>query len=60
MSRYERPSHRVYCYFFFRQGWQVQVLQVSSRKLPDEQELNVSHRPAFHRWLLSRAGVRDR
>lgn len=27
MSRYERPSHRVYCYFFFRQGWQVQFTE---------------------------------
>jgi hypothetical protein len=24
MSRYERPSHRVYMTFFSRQGWQVQ------------------------------------
>jgi hypothetical protein len=27
MSRYDRPSHRVYMYFFQRQGWQVQFLE---------------------------------
>src|SRR5580658_3522986 len=27
MSRYDRPSHRVYMYFFFRSGWQVQFLE---------------------------------
>ena len=27
MSRYERPSHRVYMSFFFRSGWQVQFLE---------------------------------
>lgn len=27
MSRYDRPSHRVYCYFFFRSGWQVQFTE---------------------------------
>jgi hypothetical protein len=27
MSRYDRPSHRVYMTFFYRQGWQVQFLE---------------------------------
>jgi hypothetical protein len=27
MSRYDRPSHRVYMGFFFRQGWQVSFLE---------------------------------
>ena len=27
MSRYDRPSHQVYCYFFKRGGWQVQFLE---------------------------------
>jgi hypothetical protein len=27
MSRYERPSQRVYMSFFFRSGWQVQFLE---------------------------------
>jgi hypothetical protein len=27
MSRYERPSHRVYMSFFMRSGWQVQFLE---------------------------------
>ncbi len=27
MSRYDRPSHRVYMSFFFRAGWQVQFVE---------------------------------
>jgi hypothetical protein len=27
MSRYDRPSHQVYCYFFKRGGWEVQFLE---------------------------------
>jgi hypothetical protein len=27
MSRYDRPSHQVYLYFFLRSGWQVQFLE---------------------------------
>jgi hypothetical protein len=27
MSRYDRPTHRVYMTFFFRSGWQVQFLE---------------------------------
>jgi hypothetical protein len=27
MSRFDRPSHRVFMTFFFRQGWQVQFLE---------------------------------
>jgi hypothetical protein len=31
MSRYDRPTHRVYMYFQFRQGWQVQFLEADLR-----------------------------
>ena len=27
MSRYDRPSHQAYMYFFMRSGWQVQFLE---------------------------------
>jgi hypothetical protein len=27
MSRYERPSHRVFMGFFYRAGWQVQFVE---------------------------------
>ena len=27
MSRYDRPSHRVFMTFFFRKGWQVQFVE---------------------------------
>jgi hypothetical protein len=27
MSRYDRPSHQIYMYFFKRGGWQVQFLE---------------------------------
>jgi hypothetical protein len=27
MSRYDRPSHKVYMYFFKRDGWQVQFTE---------------------------------
>jgi hypothetical protein len=27
MSRYDRPSHRVYCTFFLRKRWQVQFCE---------------------------------
>jgi hypothetical protein len=27
MSRYDRPSHQVYMFFFVRSGWQVQFLE---------------------------------
>jgi hypothetical protein len=27
MSRYDRPSHQVYMYFFLRSGWQVQFTE---------------------------------
>jgi hypothetical protein len=31
VSRYDRPSHRVYMSFFFRSGWQVQFLEADLR-----------------------------
>jgi hypothetical protein len=33
MSRYDRPSHQVYMYFFLRSGWQVQFT-VADLKTP--------------------------
>jgi len=29
MSRYDRPSHQVYMFFFMRSGWQVQFLEAN-------------------------------
>jgi hypothetical protein len=31
MSRYDRPSHQVYMYFFLRSGWQVELLSSLNR-----------------------------
>jgi hypothetical protein len=31
MSRYDRPSHRVYMYFQFRGDWQIQFLEADLR-----------------------------
>ena len=31
MSRYDRPSHRVFMTFFLRSGWQVQFLESDLR-----------------------------
>jgi hypothetical protein len=31
VSRYDKPSHRVYMSFFFRSGWQVQFLEADLR-----------------------------
>jgi hypothetical protein len=31
MSRYDRPSHRVYMFFQLREGWQVQFLEADLR-----------------------------
>jgi hypothetical protein len=31
MSRFDRPSHRVYVSFFFRSGWYVQFLEADLR-----------------------------
>jgi hypothetical protein len=31
MSRYDRPSHRVYCTFFLGNGWQVQFCEQDLR-----------------------------
>ena len=47
MSRYDRPSHRVYMSFFRRQGWQVQFLEADlktplPRKLTFERLRDVS------------------
>jgi hypothetical protein len=31
MSRYDRPSHRVFMTFFLRQGWQVEFIEADLR-----------------------------
>ncbi len=31
MSRYDRPSHRVYMTFFYRAGWQVSFLETDAK-----------------------------
>lgn len=31
MSRYDKPSHRVYMTFFLRKGWQVQFCEADLR-----------------------------
>jgi hypothetical protein len=41
MSRYDRPSHRVYMSFFFRTGWQIQFLE-ADLKTPLPRELTFS------------------
>jgi hypothetical protein len=41
MSRYDRPSHRVYISFFLRDGWQVQFLE-SDLKTPLPRKLTFS------------------
>jgi hypothetical protein len=55
MSRYDRPSHRVYCYFFFRQGWQVQFLE-ADLKTPLPRRLTFSD-PEKIRELARRGGA---
>jgi hypothetical protein len=34
MSRYDRPSHQVYMYFFKRGGWEVQFLEPDLKTPP--------------------------
>lgn len=41
MSRYDRPSHQVYMYFFKRGGWQVQFLE-ADLKTPLPRKLTFS------------------
>jgi hypothetical protein len=31
MSRYDRPSHRVFMTFFYRKGWQVSFLETDAK-----------------------------
>jgi hypothetical protein len=38
LSRYDRPSHQVYMYFFLRSGWQVQFLEPDLKTHPSEKE----------------------
>ena len=37
MSRYDRPSHRVYMPFFMRSGWQVQFLEPDLKTSPSQE-----------------------
>jgi hypothetical protein len=41
MSRYDRPSHQVYMYFFLRSGWQIQFLE-ADLKTPLPRKLTFS------------------
>jgi hypothetical protein len=41
MSRYDRPSHQVYMYFFLRSGWQVQFTE-ADLKTPLPRKLTFS------------------
>ena len=55
MSRYDRPSHRVYCYFFKRDGWQVQFLE-ADLKTPLPRKLTFTE-PEKIRELARRGGA---
>jgi hypothetical protein len=41
MSRYDRPSHQVYMYFFLRSGWQIQFTE-ADLKTPLPRQLTFS------------------
>jgi hypothetical protein len=55
MSRYDRPSHQVYMYFFLRSGWQVQFLE-SDLKTPLPRKLTFAD-PEKIRELARRGGA---
>jgi hypothetical protein len=42
MSRYDRPSHQVYMYFFKRGGWEVQFTE-ADLKTPLPRKLTFAH-----------------
>jgi hypothetical protein len=54
MSRYDRPSHHVYCYFFKRGGWEVQFLE-ADLKTPLPRKLTFAD-PEKIRELARRGG----
>ena len=49
MSRYDRPSHQVYCYFFKRGGWQVQFLEADP-KTPLPRKLTFTDPKKLGNW----------
>ena len=49
MSRYDRPSHQVYMYFFKRGGWEVQFLE-ADLKTPLPRKLTFLTRRRFGSW----------
>jgi hypothetical protein len=55
MSRYDRPSHQVYMYFFKRGGWQVQFLE-PDLKTPLPRKLTFAD-PEKIRELARRGGA---
>jgi hypothetical protein len=55
MSRYDRPAHQVYCYFFKRGGWQVQFLE-ADLKSPLPRKLTFTD-PEKIRELAKRGGA---
>jgi hypothetical protein len=55
MSRYDRPSHRVYMYFFKRGGWEVQFLEADP-KTPLPRKLTFAD-PEKIRELARRGGA---
>jgi hypothetical protein len=55
MSRYDRPSHPVYMYFFFRKDWQVQFLE-ADLKTPFPRKLTFGD-PEKIRELARRGGA---
>ena len=55
MSRYDRPSHQVYMYFFKRGGWQVQFTE-ADLKTPLSRKLTFAD-PEKIRELARRGGA---
>jgi hypothetical protein len=55
MSRYDRPSHQVYMYFFKRGGWEVQFLE-PDLKTPLPRKLTFTD-PQKIRELAKRGGA---
>jgi hypothetical protein len=55
MSRYDRPSHQVYMYFFKRDGWEVQFLE-ADLKTPLPKKLTFSDSEKI-RELAKRGGA---
>jgi hypothetical protein len=56
MSRYDRPSHQIYMYFFLRSGWQVQFLE-PDLKTPLPRKLTFKDPQKMIRELAKRGGA---